>query len=56
MEEKGVLKFCFFVFEVRDDSLCVMYLGVLCVFIVFKYLLKKVLDDQKCVEIRDKMF
>lgn len=55
MEEKGVSKSCLFVPEARDDSLCAMYLGVSCAFIALKYLSKKALDDQKCVETRDKM-
>lgn len=55
MEEEGVPKLCLVVSGARDDSLCAMYFGVSCAFYALKYWSQQALDDQKCVETRDKM-
>ncbi|KMT15990.1 hypothetical protein BVRB_3g051730 [Beta vulgaris subsp. vulgaris] len=56
MEEEGVSKSVLFTSQARDDSLCAMYFGMSCAFFALKNLSEQPLDqDQKCLEIRDKM-
>lgn len=55
MEEKGVSKSCGFVFKARDDSLSAVYIGISCALFALEKFSSQTMDNEKCLESRDKM-